>query len=81
MTIDELLRDAERKQRRELEQEARKSIELRTRLPSLVRKAVAKDLDAATAFSSACDCWPLSTAGMPVKTTALVAAVARTDIA
>ena len=43
MTIDELLRDAERKQRRELEQEARKSVELRARLPSLVRKAVVQE--------------------------------------
>ncbi|GAA1820752.1 hypothetical protein GCM10009682_46190 [Luedemannella flava] len=40
MAIDEILKDAERKQRRELEQMARKATELRTRLPRLVEEAV-----------------------------------------
>ncbi|WP_436343765.1 hypothetical protein [Natronorubrum sp. FCH18a] len=43
MTADDLLREAERESRRELEQEARKAHELRARLPQLVENAIRKD--------------------------------------
>ncbi|MXV62802.1 hypothetical protein GS429_12140 [Natronorubrum sp. JWXQ-INN-674] len=43
MAIDEILRDAERKQRRELEQMAKTATELRARIPTLVEKSIKKD--------------------------------------
>ncbi|WP_276254793.1 DUF7386 family protein [Halomontanus rarus] len=40
--IDNLLKEAERERRRELEMEARKTIELRARLPGIVCETIAQ---------------------------------------
>ncbi|PGF15773.1 hypothetical protein CP556_06350 [Natrinema sp. CBA1119] len=40
--MGDLLEEARREQRRELEREARKAIELRARLPQLVQEAIAQ---------------------------------------
>jgi len=45
--MDDLLAEARRDQRRDLEREARAAIELRARLPQLVQEAIAQVLEEA----------------------------------
>ncbi|SNZ06457.1 hypothetical protein SAMN06269185_1177 [Natronoarchaeum philippinense] len=47
MTVDDLLREAEREQRQQLEQEAMKATALRTQLPHIVQETVAQVLEEA----------------------------------
>ncbi len=45
--IDDVLEEARRERRRELEHEAMRAIELRTRLPAIVQEAIAQLLEEA----------------------------------
>lgn len=47
MTMDDLVREAERQQRRELEEQAHKSIELQAQMPHIVRDVIAQLLEEA----------------------------------
>ncbi|WP_436347684.1 hypothetical protein [Natronorubrum sp. FCH18a] len=47
MTIDDLLREAERESRRELEEKAIELYEVRARMPTIVRKSIAQLLEEA----------------------------------